>query len=200
MDMNSPVQILLVEDDPSLPELLAELLRDANIDVRHAASGEDALVMLQDLPIELVLLDLGLPGLDGFELLARIKQTPDIQGIPVIVLTAWNSTKDKLRGFELGATDYLTKPFEAAELRARVQAVLRTKRLADELTQSNRDLATARPSRNMQTKRASGKACSSCRTRRLLAVRLETSTGCPAAAQIVAKRRCSALATWSSSG
>lgn len=144
MDMNSPVQILLVEDDPSLPEVLAELLRDSGITVLHAASGEDALVMLLEQPIELVLLDLGLPGLNGFELLARIKQAPDTQGIPVIVLTAWNSTKDKIRGFELGATDYLTKPFETAELRARVQSVLRTKRLADELTQTNRDLLAAR--------------------------------------------------------
>ena len=144
MEPNPPVQILLVEDDLKLPELLAELLRDANINVLHAATGADALVMSQDFPIELVLLDLGLPDMNGFEVLRRLKEAPETQSIPVIVLTAWNSTSDKIKGFEIGATDYLTKPFESAELRARVRAVLRTKHLADELTRTNRELFAAR--------------------------------------------------------
>ena len=62
---------------------------------------------------DLILLDLGLPGVNGFELLRQLKESPETQAIPVIVLTAWNSTADKLRGFELGAVDYLTKPFES---------------------------------------------------------------------------------------
>ncbi len=140
----SNVKVLLVEDDPRLPELLAELLRDSGIEVLHAAQAEDAFVMVKDFPIDLVLLDLGLPGINGFEVLQRLKESPETQPIPVIVLTAWNSTKDKLRGFELGATDYLTKPFETAELRARVRSVLKTKRLQDELTQANRELIAAR--------------------------------------------------------
>lgn len=137
-------KVLLVEDDPRLPELLAELLSEANITVQHAPTAPDAMVMVRDMPVDLVLLDLGLPGINGFELLRQLKEAPDTQNIPVIVLTAWNSTSDKLRGFELGATDYLTKPFEAAELRARVCSVLRTKRLQDELTQTNRELTVAR--------------------------------------------------------
>ena len=95
-------------------------------------------------PFDLILLDLGLPGVNGFELLRQLKECPETQTIPVIVLTAWNSTTDKLRGFELGAVDYLTKPFEAAELRARLRAVLRAKHLQDELTQTNRELLAAR--------------------------------------------------------
>jgi signal transduction histidine kinase/HPt (histidine-containing phosphotransfer) domain-containing protein len=92
----------------------------------------------------LILLDLGLPGINGFELLRQLKESPETQTIPVIVLTAWNSTTDKLRGFELGAVDYLTKPFEPAELRARLRAVLRAKHLQDDLTQANRELLAAR--------------------------------------------------------
>ena len=91
-----------------------------------------------------MLLDLGLPGLNGFEILRQLKEHPLDRPLPVIVLTAWNSTTDKLRGFELGAVDYLTKPFEAAELRARLRSALRTKHLQAQLSQTNRDLDAAR--------------------------------------------------------
>jgi len=100
--------------------------------------------LLRERAFDLVLLDLGLPGVNGFDLLKQMKESPELQSIPVIVLTAWNSTNDKLRGFELGATDYLTKPFESAELRARLRAALRSKELQDELTQTNRELLAAR--------------------------------------------------------
>src|SRR6185295_17895289 len=93
-----------------------------------------ALSLARGQRFEWILLDLGLPGINGFELLQQLKATPETQAIPVIVLTAWNSTNDKIRGFELGAVDYLTKPFESAELRARVCSALRTKRLQDDLT------------------------------------------------------------------
>jgi len=139
-----PSQLLLVEDDPKLPEVLAALLHDANIALVHAATAADALAMVRDSNIDLVLLDLGLPDANGFEVLKRLRDDPETQHIPVIVLTAWNATKDKVHGFELGASDYLTKPFESAELRARVCAALRAKRLQDELAQTNRELTAAR--------------------------------------------------------
>src|SRR5437762_5737059 len=136
--------VLLVEDDPRLPDLLATLLHDDNIKLTCAVEATAALKLAKQDHFELILLDLGLPGLNGFDLLRQFKELPETQAIPVIVLTAWNSTSDKLRGFELGAVDYLTKPFESAELRARVRAALRSKRLQDELTQANHDLVAAR--------------------------------------------------------
>jgi len=136
--------VLLVEDDPRMPELLAALLQDDNITLTCASEATMAMQLAREKHFDLVLLDLGLPGTNGFDLLRQLKQSHETQNLPVIVLTAWNSTKDKLRGFELGAVDYLTKPFESAELRARLCAALRTKRLQDELTQTNGQLFAAR--------------------------------------------------------
>jgi CheY-like chemotaxis protein len=143
--MNLPAsQILLVEDDPRMPEVLAGLLHDDNITLSSASDAVHGLKLAREEHFDLILLDLGLPGINGFELLRQLKEFPETQTIPVIVLTAWNSTTDKLRGFELGAVDYLTKPFESAELRARLRAVLRAKHLQDALTQTNRELLAAR--------------------------------------------------------
>ncbi len=143
--MSLPVsQVLLVEDDPRMPEVLAALLHDDHIALQSAKDAPAALQMVRTQPFDLILLDLGLPGMNGFDLLRELKESPETQAIPVIVLTAWNSTTDKIRGFELGAVDYLTKPFESAELRARLRAALRSKQLQDELTQTNRDLLAAR--------------------------------------------------------
>jgi CheY-like chemotaxis protein/nitrogen-specific signal transduction histidine kinase len=143
--MNLPAsQVLLVEDDPHMPEVLAGLLHDDNIVLANAKDASTGLKLARERHFDLILLDLGLPGVNGFELLRQLKESPETQTIPVIVLTAWNSTTDKLRGFELGAVDYLTKPFEPAELRARLRAVLRAKRLQDDLTQANRELFAAR--------------------------------------------------------
>src|SRR5437762_2372587 len=145
--MNKPAShVLLVEDDPRMPEVLAALLENDNITLSCAGEAAAALSFARDKHLDLILLDLGLPGINGFDLLRQFKASPETQSIPIIVLTAWNSTNDKLRGFELGAVDYLTKPFESAELRARVRAALRSKRLQDELTQANHDLVAARHS------------------------------------------------------
>jgi CheY-like chemotaxis protein len=143
--MNLPAsQVLLVEDDPRMAEILAGLLQDDHVALCGAHDAGTGLKLARQRPFDLILLDLGLPGVNGFELLRQLKELPETQAIPVMVLTAWNSTTDKLRGFELGAVDYLTKPFEPAELRARVRAVLRAKHLQDELTQANHELLAAR--------------------------------------------------------
>ena len=143
--MNLPAsQVLLVEDDPRMPEVLAGLLQDDNITLSSAKDSPAGLKLAREQHFDLILLDLGLPGINGFELLRQLKESPETQSIPVIVLTAWNSTSDKLRGFGLGAIDYLTKPFESGELRARLRTVLRAKHLQDELTQANRELLAAR--------------------------------------------------------
>ncbi len=127
-----------------MPDLISALLHDFPISLTCAKNVPEALEVLSKKTFDLILLDLGLPGLNGFELLKRIKENPETESIPVIVVTAWNSTGDKLKGFELGAADYLTKPFEAAELRARLCAALRGKHLQDELTRANRELLAAR--------------------------------------------------------
>src|SRR4051812_29772599 len=136
--------VLLVDDDPGMPDVLAALLHEDKIRLASARNAEEALALAQDQLFDLFLLDLGLPGTDGFQVLRRLKSLPATESIPVIVLTAWNGTTEKLRGFELGAVDYLTKPFESSELRARVRSALRTKRLQNELTQANRELLAAR--------------------------------------------------------
>jgi CheY-like chemotaxis protein len=136
--------VLLVEDDPRMPEVLGGLLHDDNIKLTGARDVTEALNKLKGQAFDLILLDLGLPGLNGFDLLRQLKESPETEAIPVVVLTAWNSTNDKLRGFELGAVDYLTKPFEASELRARLRSALRAKHLQDQLAQTNRELLAAR--------------------------------------------------------
>ncbi len=142
--MSRPAQVLLIEDDPKLAEILDDGLRQDNVTLAHALAGREALQTLPNEKFDLILLDLGLPEMDGFEVLRRLKEAPASQSLPVIVLTAWQGTQDKLRGFELGAADYITKPFELVELRARVRAALRSKRLQDELTEANRELNASR--------------------------------------------------------
>src|SRR5688572_14881989 len=142
--MPNPVHLLLVEDDPKLAEILAVALSTDGIEMAHALNGPEALEKIRTTKFDVVLLDLGLPAMSGFEVLQRIKSTPSPHEPPVIVLTAWHGTQDKLRSFELGAVDYVTKPFELAELRARVRATVKTKRLQDELRDTNRELDAAR--------------------------------------------------------
>jgi CheY-like chemotaxis protein len=143
--MNLPAsRVLLIEDDVKMPDVLVACLHDCNITLSSVNNEAEALALISQQQIDLILLDLGLPGTNGFDLLRQFKERSETQSIPVIVLTAWNDTNDKQRGFELGAVDYVTKPFEAAELRARVCCALRTKHLQDELTHTNRDLTAAR--------------------------------------------------------
>jgi CheY-like chemotaxis protein len=137
-------QVLLVDDDPHMPELLGSLLDDADMTLSYAADVKEGIRMIRGSPVDLILLDLGLPGENGFEMLRQLKSSPETESIPVVVLTAWNTTEEKIKGFELGAADYLTKPFEPEELGARLRAVLRTKHLQDQLASANRDLMSAR--------------------------------------------------------
>jgi CheY-like chemotaxis protein len=136
--------VLLIEDDLKMLELLSALLQEDKITLHSALNAGDAMALARNGRFDLILLDLGLPDANGFDLLRDFKELPETESVPVIVLTAWNSTSDKLRGFELGAIDYVTKPFEAAELRARVCCALKNRHLQNQLTQTNRDLLAAR--------------------------------------------------------
>src|SRR4051795_2811447 len=142
--MPPTAHILIIDDDLEMPEVLSGLLHEDNLKVSSAQSAQAAMTLVRSEKFDLILLDLGLPYVDGLTLLSQFRTLPELEGIPVIVVSAWTSTESKLRGFELGAVDYLTKPFQAAELRARVNAALRAKRLQDDLTQANRELLAAR--------------------------------------------------------
>ncbi len=116
--------ILVVEDDPSIVLGLRLNLRNAGFEVRAAPDGVSGLAELDRARPDLVVLDLMLPGLDGLEVLRRIRARDP--SLPVVVVTALGSETDKVKGLDLGATDYVTKPFSIAELLARIRACLRT--------------------------------------------------------------------------
>ena len=124
-------QVLVVDDEPRYQRLLEANLRTENYDVLTSGDGLMALDVFSANPIDLVLLDVMMPKLDGFATLQRIRE---FSNVPVIILTAKGEEQDRVRGLDLGADDYLVKPFSATELLARVRAVLRRSQVAQETT------------------------------------------------------------------
>lgn len=120
--MSEKQRILLVDDDPNISHLVRLYLEKEGFDVTESARGDEALEAFRCESPALVLLDVMLPGMDGLQVLKEIRKTSKV---PVIMLTARDETFDKVLGLELGADDYVTKPFETKELVARVKAVLR---------------------------------------------------------------------------
>jgi two-component system alkaline phosphatase synthesis response regulator PhoP len=118
-------RILVVDDEPDILELVQYNLQQDNYDVVGVMSGEEALARVQTAPPDLVVLDLMLPGMDGLEVCKQLKQEPRTAAIPLIMLTARGEEADVVAGLELGADDYLTKPFSPRVLLARIKAVLR---------------------------------------------------------------------------
>jgi two-component system, OmpR family, phosphate regulon response regulator OmpR len=116
---------LLIEDDARLASMVAEYLGRHEVDVTVAGDGERGLAALRRGRFDVVLLDVMLPGIDGFEVCRRLRAAPEWAGLPVLMLTARGEDVDKIVGLELGADDYLAKPFNPRELLARVRAVLR---------------------------------------------------------------------------
>lgn len=116
--------ILVVDDEEAIRELIAFNLKNAGFEIETAEDGRRALEAARK-KTRLIVLDLMLPGLDGLEVCRRLKRDPKTSSIPIIMLTARNEEIDKILGLELGADDYLTKPFSPRELVARVKAVLR---------------------------------------------------------------------------
>lgn len=116
-------RILLVDDEPHIIALLERALRTENLEPVVAEDGETALELLDAEEIDLVILDVGLPGIDGFDVLRRIRASGS--AVPVIMLTARSGTNDTVEGLDAGASDYVPKPFVVAELLARVRSRLR---------------------------------------------------------------------------
>ena len=135
--------ILIVDDNPTNLSVLSAALKAAGYKVRMAVDGEDALAQVTRHRPELILLDIEMPKMDGFETCRRLQANPATQAIPVIFMTALADTENKVKGLSLGAVDYITKPFEEAEVLARVKVHWRLKRLTESLEQQVGDRTLA---------------------------------------------------------
>ena len=124
----STLKILLVDDDPNIRQLLKLYLEKEGFELAMAARGDEALKMFKASPPNLMLLDIMLPGMDGWQVCREVRK---ISNIPIIMLTAKDETFDKVLGLELGADDYVAKPFDMKELVARIKAVSRRFQAAD---------------------------------------------------------------------
>jgi two-component system, cell cycle response regulator len=135
-----PGRILVVDDNRDNIEIIAARLRFRGYEIEEASDGAEALALVNEHAPDLILLDVMLPDIDGYEISRRIKGSEELPFIPIILVTARDSTQDKVAGLDAGADDYLTKPINFPELEARVRSMLRIKRLQDELEEKNREL------------------------------------------------------------
>ena len=136
-------EVLVVEDTPASLKLLSDMLGRAGYTVRQAPDGELALWSAQARPPELILLDVRMPGIDGYEVCRRLKACEQLRDIPVVFLSAQSDLDDKVRGFQAGAIDYIGKPFQAEEVLARTRAHIALARSQRALAASNADLRCA---------------------------------------------------------
>jgi two-component system, sensor histidine kinase and response regulator len=141
MPENKSQKILIVEDSQENVDLLLYFLRPQGYEILTAMDGEAGLTMVEEKRPDLILLDIMLPKLDGFSVCERIKGDRRTKFIPIIMITALKELKDKIRSLEVGADDFITKPFENIELLARVKSLLRLKAYHDELEDKNQQLA-----------------------------------------------------------
>jgi signal transduction histidine kinase len=137
--------ILIVDDNPTNLSVLSQALKTAGLSVRTAEDGESAIELISRKLPSLILLDVQMPGISGFEVCEKLKANPKTQAIPIIFMTALADTESKIKGLSLGAVDYIPKPFEQEEAIARVRVHLRLKQLSDQLEQllDERTLALA---------------------------------------------------------
>ena len=119
--------VLIVDDDPHIRELIRHFLQNEGLTVHEASDGVEALAKLESVKVALVILDIMMPNMDGWELCRKLREHYDF---PLLMLTAKGETSQKIKGFQLGTDDYLVKPFEPPELVARVKALLRRYRIA----------------------------------------------------------------------
>jgi len=130
-------KVLIVEDNPELVNLLVEVLQDAGLQTAVAECGAVALETAKSTHVDLILLDLGLPDIQGLELCRRLKASKDLMHVPIMVMTGKESVEDKVQAFELGVVDYVNKPFQLAELQARILAHLRHKSSRDRMEEAH---------------------------------------------------------------
>src|SRR6478609_3300807 len=135
--------ILVVDDTPANLQVLAGMLKDRGYKVRPVPSGKLALLAAQRDPPDLILLDINMPDMNGYEVCDRLKADDRLKGIPVIFISALTEQLDKVKAFAVGGVDYITKPFQMEELHARVETHLKLRRLQTELEEANARLAQA---------------------------------------------------------
>src|SRR5579862_7792061 len=140
----SDCRVLLVDDAKANLDILVEGLKTDH-KLSLALNGEMALQIATRTPPDLVLLDIVMPGMDGYEVCRRLRQMPETADVPIMFLSSLEEVQNKTRGFEVGGNDYLTKPFEVLEIKARVRSLLRAKAYADAVREAMaRDLRIAR--------------------------------------------------------
>jgi two-component system sensor histidine kinase/response regulator len=137
---NNNAKILIVDDSQESIDLLLYFLKPANYQIFTAMDGEEALKQVEEISPDIILLDIMLPKIDGFEVCKRLKGKQSTFHIPIIMITALKELKDKIRALEAGADDFVTKPFDNVELLARVKSLLRIKHYYDEILKRNREL------------------------------------------------------------
>lgn len=128
-------QVLIVDDSPDVHRLLRARLRHEDLELRTATSGDEGLAAALASPPAIIVLDIDMPGVDGFEVLRKLKNNAATVNIPVIMLSGLQSSEDKVTAFDLGAVDYITKPFDITELRVRLRSALRLATLLQMLSQ-----------------------------------------------------------------
>ncbi|NJP11237.1 MAG: hybrid sensor histidine kinase/response regulator [Leptolyngbyaceae cyanobacterium RU_5_1] len=139
-EMSEASVILLVDDNPTNLGILVKSLSKSGFKVRVAQDGESAIAQIPYAKPDLILLDVMMPGIDGFETCRRLKAQDDTKDIPVIFMTALSETFDKVQGFQAGAVDYIPKPFEIEEVQVRVRTHLAIQKLQNQLQEQNRQL------------------------------------------------------------
>jgi PAS domain S-box-containing protein len=135
-----PPNILIVDDTPANLQLLTGMLKGRGCKVRPVPSGPEALQAVQRIPPDLILLDINMPGMSGYDVCKRVKEDPKLKDIPVLFISALSETADKVKAFSAGGVDYVTKPFQLEEVQARVETHLRLRQLRSELEKQKRQL------------------------------------------------------------
>jgi adenylate cyclase len=136
-----PAKILVVDDTPANVKLLVDVLTVSGYEVSAASNGEDALTQIASDPPDIVLLDIMMPGLSGYDVCQRIRANPDTALLPVVLCTSLDPQQERIKGIEAGADDFITKPINRPELMARVKSLLRIKLLQDEVKAQAAELA-----------------------------------------------------------
>ena len=139
--MNTPARILVVDDTPKNVKLLADLLSVKGYTVVTAASGREALRQIEAEHPDLVLLDVVMPEMSGYEVCRKIRESSATEMLPVVMVTALDPAEERVKGIEAGADDFLTKPINRAELLARVRSLLRIKELHDQVQSQSTELS-----------------------------------------------------------